>query len=43
VLEHEEIVAALERRDATAARDLMRLHVRHAGELVTLRFEQRVV
>jgi DNA-binding GntR family transcriptional regulator len=43
VLEHEEIVAALERRDATAARDLMRRHVRHAGELVTLRFEQRAV
>lgn len=41
VLEHEEIVAALERRDATAARELMRGHVRHAGELVTLRFEQR--
>jgi DNA-binding GntR family transcriptional regulator len=43
VLEHEEIVAALERRDATAARELMRRHVRHAGELVTLRFEQRIV
>jgi DNA-binding GntR family transcriptional regulator len=43
VLEHEEIVAALERRDGTAARELMRRHVRHAGELVTLRFEQRAV
>ena len=43
VLEHEEIVAALERRDATAARELMRRHVRHAGELVTLRFEQRAL
>jgi DNA-binding GntR family transcriptional regulator len=42
VLEHEEIVAALERRDADAARELMRRHVRHAGELVTLRFEQRM-
>jgi DNA-binding GntR family transcriptional regulator len=41
VLEHEEIVAALQRRDATEARELMRRHVRHAGELVTLRFEQR--
>jgi len=26
-----------------AARELMRRHVRHAGELVTLRFEQRAV
>lgn len=43
VLEHEEIVAALERRDAPAARDLMRRHVLHAGELVTLRFEQRAL
>jgi DNA-binding GntR family transcriptional regulator len=41
VREHEEIVAALERRDGDEARDLMRRHVRHAGELVTLRFEQR--
>ena len=41
VLEHEEIVAALQRREPTVARDLMREHVRHAGELVTLRFEQR--
>jgi DNA-binding GntR family transcriptional regulator len=43
VLEHEEIVGALERRDTAAARELMRRHVRHAGELVTLRFEQRAV
>ena len=42
VLEHEEIVAALERRDPESARELMRRHVRHAGELVTLRYEQRV-
>ena len=41
VLEHEEIMAALERRDGASARELMRRHVRHAGELVTLRFEQR--
>ena len=41
VLEHEEIVDALQRRDRDAARELMRRHVRHAGELVTLRFEQR--
>jgi DNA-binding GntR family transcriptional regulator len=41
VLEHEEIIGALERREAPLARELMRRHVRHAGELVTLRFEQR--
>jgi DNA-binding GntR family transcriptional regulator len=41
VLEHEEIIAALEQRDSDGARGLMRRHVRHAGELVTLRFEQR--
>jgi len=41
VLEHEEIMEALERRDRDEARELMRRHVRHAGELVTLRFEQR--
>jgi hypothetical protein len=29
------------RERGLAARDLMRRHVRHAGELVTLRFEQR--
>jgi DNA-binding GntR family transcriptional regulator len=41
VLEHEEIMDALEQRDSAAARELMRRHVRHAGELVTFRFEQR--
>ena len=41
VREHEEVMAALERRDGVEARELMRRHVRHAGELVTLRFEQR--
>ncbi|HZQ81711.1 MAG TPA: GntR family transcriptional regulator [Gaiellaceae bacterium] len=41
VHEHEEILDAIERRDAAAARDRMARHVRHAGELVTLRFEQR--
>ncbi len=40
VLEHEAIVDALAKRDSEAARDLMRRHVRHAGELVTLRLEQ---
>ena len=39
--EHEALLAAVERRDAAAARELMIRHVRHAGELVTLRFEQR--
>jgi DNA-binding GntR family transcriptional regulator len=43
VREHEEIVAALEHRDGAEARALMVRHVRHAGELVTLRFEQRSV
>ena len=41
VLEHEEIVDALQQRNRDAARELMRRHVRHSGELVTLRFEQR--
>ena len=41
VHEHEEILTAIERRDAPAARELMSKHVRHAGALVTLRFEQR--
>jgi DNA-binding GntR family transcriptional regulator len=40
VHEHEEILAAIELRDAAQARALMVRHVRHAGELVTLRFEQ---
>jgi DNA-binding GntR family transcriptional regulator len=39
--EHEAILEAIERRDAPAARELMAQHVRHAGNLVTLRFEQR--
>jgi DNA-binding GntR family transcriptional regulator len=41
VREHEQIVAALDARDAARARELMARHVRHAGDLVTLRFEQR--
>jgi len=41
VLEHEEIMGALQQRDPESARELMRRHVRHAGELVTMRFEQR--
>ena len=41
VREHEEIVEALENGDSAAARERMRRHVRRAGELVTLRFEQR--
>ena len=41
VREHEAILAAIERRDATEARELMVRHVRHAGALITLRFEQR--
>jgi len=41
--EHEEILDALADRDGPRARELMRSHVRHAGELVTLRFEQRVL
>jgi DNA-binding GntR family transcriptional regulator len=41
VREHEAILAAIARRDGAGARELMLRHVRHAGELVTLRFEQR--
>jgi DNA-binding GntR family transcriptional regulator len=41
VHEHEAIFAAIERRNGSAARKLMAEHVRHAGALVTLRFEQR--
>jgi len=40
VREHEAILAAIERRDAREARALMVRHVRHAGALITLRFEQ---
>jgi DNA-binding GntR family transcriptional regulator len=41
VHEHEVILEAIEGRDAAEARQLMVRHVRHAGALVTLRFEQR--
>jgi DNA-binding GntR family transcriptional regulator len=41
VHEHEAILDAIERRSAAEARELMVKHVRHAGALVTLRFEQR--
>jgi DNA-binding GntR family transcriptional regulator len=40
VHEHEQILDAIERRDAPGARALMVHHVRHAGALITLRFEQ---
>ena len=39
--EHEAILAALEEHDGARARELMALHVRHAGTLVVLRAEQR--
>lgn len=39
VREHGEILEAIERHDAAAARDLMVKHVRRAGSLVTRRFE----
>ncbi len=41
VHEHEAVLGAIEHRNATEARELMLKHVRHAGALVTLRFEQR--
>jgi len=41
VREHEAILEAIERRDPVLARDLMEKHVRHAGVLVTRRFEGR--
>jgi DNA-binding GntR family transcriptional regulator len=41
VSEHEAILAAIERRDATAARELMIAHVRRAGSLVTRRLDRR--
>jgi DNA-binding GntR family transcriptional regulator len=41
VREHEAVLDAIERRDAGEARRLMMKHVRHAGALITLRFEQR--
>jgi len=43
VREHEEILDAIEHRNAVDARSLMLKHVRHAGALVTLRFEQRLL
>lgn len=39
VEEHREVLAAIERGDARAARTLMVEHIQHAGRLVTLRFE----
>ena len=41
VHEHEAVLDAIEHRNAADARALMVKHVRHAGALVTLRFEQR--
>jgi DNA-binding GntR family transcriptional regulator len=41
VHEHEGILEAIEHRNAATARKRMIKHVRHAGALVTLRFEQR--
>lgn len=41
VREHEAILDALSRHDATAAYELMQQHVARAGSLVTMRFEQR--
>jgi DNA-binding GntR family transcriptional regulator len=42
VEQHAVILQAIERRDAAEARRRMVEHVRHAGELVTLHFEQAV-
>jgi DNA-binding GntR family transcriptional regulator len=42
VREHEALLAAIEQRDATAARALMVDHVHHAGQLVVLRAEQQL-
>lgn len=39
--EHEAILTAIADRDPAAAREAMRRHVLHAGELVTLRLEER--
>ena len=41
VEQHAAVLEAIEERDAEAARRLMVEHVRRAGELVTLRFEQQ--
>jgi DNA-binding GntR family transcriptional regulator len=40
VSEHEAILAAIERRDGAAARELMVAHVRRAGSLVTRRLDR---
>jgi DNA-binding GntR family transcriptional regulator len=40
VNEHGAILAAIERRDTEAARELMHRHVQHAGRLVVLRAEE---
>lgn len=42
VAEHEAVLDAVAAGDAVAARELMLRHVRRAGHLVTLRFEQRI-
>jgi DNA-binding GntR family transcriptional regulator len=42
VREHAAILDAIERNDAASARSLMQEHVRRAGALVTLRFEERM-
>lgn len=42
VREHAAILDAIERSDAVSARSLMQEHVRRAGALVTLRFEERM-
>jgi len=41
VAEHTAILGAIERHDPPEARRLMNVHVRHAGELVVRRLEQR--
>jgi len=41
IREHEAILEAIERRDPPLARELMQRHVRRAGNLVTLRVEER--
>jgi len=42
VEQHARILAAIEAHDATAARERMIEHVRNAGDLVVLRYEQRL-
>ena len=41
VAQHQAILDSIERHDGPLARRLMSEHVRHAGELVTRRFEER--